>query len=260
MPELPEVEIMVRDLARWADDNPLDALHLDDPRLLHRGELPDLPRRVTAIRRRAKLALIELGALTLAVHFRMTGKLVLLGDAPRRFVRARLVFGDRQVAFVDPRCLGTFDVLDAGQLAAELEHLGPDVWPQRCDGAWLAGRLAGSRGAVKPALLQQRRLGGVGNIGASEACSRAGVDPRTPCAALSPEQLRALARGLWEWADETVRVESGGELRLIGEAGAADNHFGVYGREGQPCPRCGGRIARLVQSGRATFWCPGCQG
>jgi len=157
------------------------------------------------------------------------------------------------VALVDPRALST---LAWHRTAADLglPALGPEA-----DGAGLTaeslGRaLARRRGAIKPALLDQRVVAGVGNIYASEALWRARISPLAPAAALGPARLRRLAEAVRETVREALRVRGGRYSRT-----GSSEHFAVYGREGEPCRRCGGAVARTAQAGRSTYFCPRCQ-
>ena len=266
MPELPEVEIMGRNLRSWALGSTLQAVELLDPRLLvGASSLQQLVgREVQAVERRAKYLLVSLGDARLVLHFRMTGKVVLVGADPHRFVRARLVFsGGRTVAFKDHRCLGELHLLPAAELPAWLasKKLGPEPWPEPRDGTWWAERFARARGPIKPALLDQGRVAGLGNIGGSEICWHARVDPRTPSPALTIPHWQAIGDGTRRWIEDTLAAETSPEIQLLGEAGSnPENPFRVYAREGEPCPRCAGSIERLRQAGRSTFWCPACQG
>lgn len=271
MPELPEVEIMCRALERWTRGRVLRALVEVDPSVLNRRcDSPVAGCTIGRASRRAKLCMLDLGEAVLVLHFRMTGKLVALeaGQEQRPGTRLRLELageGPTSVAFVDRRRLGEAWLLALGELPAFLEErgLGPEPWPQRHDAAWWRERLAGLRGPIKPALLKQDRVAGLGNICAAEALWRAGIDPRTPVPALGEGQLDALARAVPDFIDHVLATEGAehearGEIHYVNQGGP--NPFAVYGRAGQPCPRCGGRIQRIVQAGRGTWWCPGCQG
>ena len=273
MPELPEVEVFTRNLATWTRGRRVSRVELVDPRLLAGGDPHGLEalvgREVASVWRRAKWSVLELAPpgppLALLFHYRMTGKPVLDEvSGPKRKVRLRLhlegageVVPPLVVAFDDSRCLGEVHLLDVSTLPAFFEGLGPDAWPERHPGSFWALRLGSTRRPVKAALLDQALVAGVGNIGASEACFRAGVDPRTPAARLTAAQWDALAAGVWEWVEQTLAEELGPEIHFVTAGGS--NPFLVYGREGLPCPRCARPVERMVQAGRSTFWCPACQ-
>jgi formamidopyrimidine-DNA glycosylase len=184
MPELPEVEVMTRNLARWTAGGRLDRLDVIDPRVLQTG----LPESVAGAhfgppRRHAKLCVLPLGERhVLVLHFRMTGKIV-VDSAGLARPRLRLLRDGRPpIVFEDSRCLGQAWLLYGDELQVFLaKHApAPEPWPRPRDGRWLAACLAGKRAGIKAALMDGRRIAGVGNIGASEACWRARVDPATP--------------------------------------------------------------------------------
>ncbi|MED5373185.1 MAG: DNA-formamidopyrimidine glycosylase family protein [Myxococcota bacterium] len=256
MPELPEVEVMTRNLRRWLNGQEL-RLELVDPRLL-KGEPPQDPQRVVQVHRRGKYSFIEREADTWVLHFRMTGKVVPAREGGK--VRARLLTDTGAYHFLDQRCLGELHVLPPGASEAFEAglNLGPEPYPQRQSGAWWRERLSGLRGAIKPALMRQDRVAGLGNIAASEICFRAGVDPRRPV----PDVLAwdGIATEAHAFLHEVVDLEGqGDEIQYINSDPDARNPFAVYGRAGEPCLRCGEGIERIVQSGRSSFYCPSCQ-
>jgi formamidopyrimidine-DNA glycosylase len=146
---------------------------------------------------------------------------------------------------------------------AELRALGPDPLTDGIEAPRLAERLAGlpARLPIKVALLDQSLLAGVGNIQASEALFRARIDPRRPAASLSRAEVGRLRRGILASIAHTLETLASGDadVRYV-EEDRSENPFLVYDRAGQVCPRCKrARIVRVVQAGRATFFCPNCQ-
>ena len=260
MPELPEVEVTCRNVARWTAGHRLARLAIDDPAVLRAGDpsvLGDV--RVGPAFRRAKLCVIPLGKHVLVIHLRMTGKLVRF-HPDRRAPRLRLILADGPtLAFEDVRRLGQAWLLEAPSLDAffQVHAPGAEPWPEPRDGDWLRAVLAGKRGAIKPSMMDGSRISGVGNIGASESCWHAGLAPERPVPSLDAQDWARLARGLTEWIEATLAAEDGDEIVYVQHGGA--NPFQVYGRAGDPCRRCGRPIVRSVQSGRATFACAGCQ-
>ncbi len=267
MPEIAEVEAAARKLDRWTAGRTLSALEILDDKLLAHGEpAAAAGRAVRRARRRAKYIVLELPPLAAVLHLRMTGKLV-QGEGARP-PRARLRFTEGPpVSFEDMRRFGTLHLLDEGDLEAFFagKRLGPEPWPPPLDpprdGAWWAARFAGMRGPVKPALLNQARVAGLGNIAAIELLWRARVRPDRSTAELDAAQWAAVAAACPAHLDLALKDAMQEDFVYLTEArGEASNPFRVYGRAGEACPRCGGEIARFVQSGRSTFWCPGCQG
>lgn len=257
MPELPEVEHAVRRLRAILDGrtilaaeahHPSQRRHLDDTttRLL-------AGRRVVAVERVGKHQLLHLDdEAVLHVHFRMAGdwEHVAAGEPLPRHARVSLRLDDGSVvALVDPRALCTVVRLaDRGALPV----LGPEPHDPRCTPAWLRAAFARRRSAVKPALLDQRVVAGVGNIYASEALWHARISPDAPASALDLRRLGRLVDGMREALDRAL-LEPGRYAEDEGE------RLEVYGREGEPCRRCGRPIRRAVQAGRSTYWCPRCQ-
>ncbi len=264
MPELPEVEIAARQLHGWLVGRLLVDVELLDPGLLSgawaaRGPAalqPLVGARVDAVGRRGKNLLIRVGGLCLHLHLRMTGQLVRGFDLPR-FARLRLSpEGAPPVTFVDPRRFGTLQPLDADAERALEASLGPEPWPDRRSGAWWAARFAGARAPIKVALLDQSRVAGLGNILATEALWSASLAPDRSAASLRPEEWARLAEAVPACVDHVLAVESAEALTYVNQGGV--NPFAVYGRAGEPCPRCGAPIHRFVQAGRGTWWCPAC--
>lgn len=254
---------MARNMASWCTGRRVQRAERVDPELLSANAAASLAGALLgAARRRGKYLCQPVDADKLLIlHFRMTGKVV-LEDRPRPHVRLRLVLDDGgHVAFVDTRRLGQawlIDVADTDAFFAS-RKLGPEPWPMTRDAAWWRTRLMGLRGAVKPALMRQDRIAGLGNIMASELCFRMGRDPRVPVPKLTDADYAALALGAPALIAHVLAEEAGAEIAYINEGRTAPNPFSVYAREGETCTRCGGTIQRFTQSGRSTFFCPGCQ-
>jgi formamidopyrimidine-DNA glycosylase len=263
MPELPEVETFVRRLAP-AVGRTIASADVLDARLALSGEAL-VGARIEAIRRRGKYVVFDLGERgDLAIHLRMSGRLRLECDESEvRYARLILRLDDGQcVYFVNPRRLGTaVFYADGFSEPLGLEPLGAEF-----TAAAFAALTATSKAPIKQLLLDQRKIAGIGNIYAAEALWRAGIDPRRPANRLSKREAAALRRAivaiLSEAVDQlgTTLGTSVSDYRPTATAGGSfQNHLAVYGREGEPCERCEGRIERLIQAGRSTCFCPACQ-
>lgn len=274
MPELPEVETIRREL-----DPEVRGRTVEGVRVHHADILMNLPseaafgarlrgRRVEAVGRRAKYLLFRLaGGDVVEVQLRMTGRFVLGAERPDPaeygHLAAELRLDDgRTLWYDDVRRLGGFRVLAREEWVRRSDRLGPEPLEEDFRPATLARELEGRRAPVKNLLLDQRRVAGVGNIYASESLHRAGLDPRRPGGALGRdevERLHGALRGVLARALE----EAGTTLRDYrapdGRTGGFQGRLSVYGREGEPCPRCAGDVRRVVQAGRSTYFCPGCQ-
>lgn len=274
MPELPEVEIHRRRLERLLVGRRAAAVEVRDPRLAAGAALERLQRLVpgalfAGARRHGKYLLLDLEALppagrwVLLVHLRMTGKLWVDEYPAHEPNHARLAMalgGGGMVWFQDTRRFGTVALVRAEEEEAlpELAQLGPDALHAPPGPAELAGWCAGSRRAIKLLLMDQRLLAGIGNICACEILYRAGVAPDAPAGTLGAPELVAIAGAIPRHLEWALAAQARQRLLYLGEPGA-ENVFHVYGRAGQPCPRCGESIVRTVLGGRGTFSCPGCQ-
>lgn len=269
MPELPEVEDAARRLARAVRGRTITALQLRHPALAR--ALPDadrarvIGRQVVRVERRGKHQLLWLeDGSALDVHFRMSGDWSVAAAAPEHpWMRALVTLDDGSiVALVDPRALSVLRLHRAG--ADSLPALGPDPLDPRLDAGTFARALVHRRGAIKPVLLDQHVIAGIGNIYAAEALWLARISPRTRASALGARRvarlLAAMRRALR--SAPAARHRGGAE----GSAARADTSPGedaprwrVYDRAGRPCRRCGAHIRRIVQAGRSTYYCPRCQ-
>ncbi len=262
MPELPEVEYATR-IARAAVAGKViarvRALHPSPRRVLPDAAADTLTGdRVVDVVRRGKHQLLLLASgRTLHVHFRMTGdwRVGRATEAPERFSRVVVDLEDgTRLALHDSRALAVVTLHPAG--VDPLPELGPEATADRFNATWLAGRLAGRRTAIKPALLDQRLVAGIGNIYASEALWYARVNPSRAAGRLSATRLAALAAGV----KRTMKRALLHPERYYGAEGIPDAvRFNVYDREGKGCRRCGTPIRRIVQAGRSTYYCPHCQ-
>jgi formamidopyrimidine-DNA glycosylase len=278
VPELPEVEHARRMLEEWLSHARIESVKVQDARILDAGVKPAKVvkalegRRVTAIERRGKWLRIVLepaarggaGARVFS-HLGMTGKWVLARPAddalPFEKIRFDVVAGRkrRSVRYVDPRVFGRFVVAedDAPDLPT-WRALGPDPLADGVDVDALFAKLAKRKLPIKPTLLDQTVLAGVGNIQATEALFTARVDPRRPARDLSRKEVAALARGIERSIDKTMKLQEGPVITYVEEAGAA-NPFEIYGREGEPCPRCKKPLSKMILAGRGTVFCTHCQ-
>lgn len=168
----------------------------------------------------------------------------------------------RRLLFTDPRKFGRIELWPHSQEAQALQGLGPEPLSEEFTAQWLAQALARRKSAIKPALLSQEIVAGLGNIYADEALYDARIHPLRPASSLTAAEIERLHRGI-------VRALLGGIAHggtsfndyrdLWGEAGENYNHVRVYQREGQPCERCGTPIERMVLAGRSAHYCPTCQ-
>ena len=267
MPELPEVEAVVRSLRPKLRGAFLERLRILDDRLLPLPLAALARRRVRRVERRGKNILLGLDApnrpeLWLAVHLRMTGKLVWAGhvadeDAGR--IRARFELDGEDLLFVDTRRFGTIRSAPDREAAGPvgIDPLSPDLSGRR-----LASLLVGSRQALKAWLLRQDRLAGLGNIYASEILHAARLHPEREAGSLTAAETTRLLRTTRRILRRAI--EAGGTTvsdyrGTRGQPGTFQVRLKVYGRDGEPCRTCRSGIVRTVTQGRSTFHCPRCQ-
>jgi len=258
MPELPEVEHAVSVARAATVGRTIAALRILHPALRRRwSDATDaaiVGRRVATVERRGKHQLFHLDdASVLHVHFRMSGDWASAraGDTPRH-ARAVLDLTDGSaLVLLDPRALATVAWHPAGALA--LPALGLDALDVAFDATALGVALAGRRTPIKSALLDQGVVAGLGNIYAAEALWRARISPRAVARSLGLTRRQRLVAAIRETLSLALDVPG---RYARGETADAMH---VYGREGEACTRCGASIARIVQGGRSTYFCPRCQ-
>jgi formamidopyrimidine-DNA glycosylase len=269
MPELPEVETTVAGLRGPLEGRRL--IRVEPRRADMRRPFPaDLRQRLTGARimslgRRAKYGLIETDRGDMMIfHLGMSGRWVIDPDAIERHDHLVLETEEgRVLSLRDPRRFGFVDIVPSAALdtyppfaAMGPEPLGPDF-----TAAYLAQALAGRTAPIKAMLLDQRIVGGLGNIYVCEALNMAGIAPASAGGKLARRRLGLLVEAIRDVL--AAAIMAGGSslrdyVRPDGQLGYFAKEWRVYGREDESCP-CGGMVARRVDSGRSTFWCPSCQ-
>jgi formamidopyrimidine-DNA glycosylase len=292
MPELPEVEVAARNLRRWMTGRKIRGV---EPRegsaRIFRPAKADAMQALAGarfhdLRRVGKNLLITLesraGPIGLWSHLGLTGKWVRRtrdsADSDPPFARLTLELDDRSMLhYTDTRIFGRIRLVPAAAFEelGEIAALGPDPLNDGIDAQALHARLQKIGKPIKVAIMDQALLPGVGNIQAIEGLFRAGIDPRRPAKALSRAEVNHLRKGLLDSIAFTLASfadagADGGDADVTYvEERRSDNPFLIYGRGGEPCPRCkkgggtgkagAGTITRIVQAQRATYFCPECQ-
>jgi formamidopyrimidine-DNA glycosylase len=287
MPELPEVETVRRGLAPAMEGARFAKVEV------RRGDLRwPLPKgfaqrlhgkTVEGLGRRAKYLLADLSSGdVLLMHLGMSGSFRVGKDAaPGKYYHERskstahdhIVFhmsNGATVTFNDPRRFGSMKLVQRAKLEQEplLRALGPEPLGNEFDAAMLAEACAGKKTSLKAALSDQRVVAGLGNIYVCEALFRARVSPKRVASTIADRNGKPNERA--EKLVDAIKavlkdaIEAGGSSlrdhrRADGSLGDFQHNFQVYDREGQPCPNCKGKIKRIVQVGRSTFYCPSCQ-
>jgi formamidopyrimidine-DNA glycosylase len=273
MPELPEVETVVRTLRPHLCGATIQGI--ETSRLPLRRPVPeDALRRVCAganletVERVGKYLLIQLSSgSTILVHLGMSGRLMIVDRHAARAPHTHVVFaleGGRDLRYVDPRRFGVVVCYSTDELAStpELAALGPDPFEDDFTVDYLSGALASTQRDLKSFLLDQRQIAGLGNIYVCEALFRAGLAPRRSTARVRGARSAHLHEAILHVLSEGIRNRGTSFSDYVdanGEAGQNQSALLVYGREGKQCRTCGDRIRRLIQGARSTFYCPTCQ-
>ncbi len=269
MPELPEVETVVRGLREPLVGRRITGMWHDWQRTIHSPAPDEFAARVAgqivrSLDRRGKYILIHLEHDTLVIHLKMSGRLyVAAADARHaadRWVHVRFDLDQGQLRFSDVRKFGRVYLTD--DVAALLGHLGPEPLGDNFTIAGFRAGLRGRRLAIKARLLQQEFVAGVGNIYADEALFRAGIHPARPAESLTDDEAARLHGTLREALQTGIQHE-GASINWYrkpdGDKGSSQNHFFVYGRAEQPCLHCGAQINKIRVAQRGTHFCPDCQ-
>ncbi|OUJ04351.1 bifunctional DNA-formamidopyrimidine glycosylase/DNA-(apurinic or apyrimidinic site) lyase [Acetobacter cibinongensis] len=273
MPELPEVETVMRGMQIALLNRTLNAVHVRRHDL--RWQIPAdfsqrvAGRRINAFQRRGKYILIRLsGGISIMLHLGMSGRIIL--DSPQTPTpHEHVVFvtdDGKRCSFVDPRRFGMIDLVRTG---SEYEHrllqaMGPEPLTPAFTPEALALCLAGKKSPIKTALLDQKNVAGLGNIYVCEALYRARIHPATPSKDLTVTDIKALVPAIKDVLTEAIAA--GGSslkdyVRPEGGLGYFQHAWQVYGRAGQPCPECPQKpqcsgVQHITQAGRSTFFCP----
>ncbi len=273
MPELPEVEALRRQVRPSLRNRRIESVEVLKPRLIRPDTVGTfsegvLGAKIVELERAGKFLLFRLqspkrGLFTLTVHLGMTGHLLVApreGPVPKH---AAVVFGldEGRLNFDDPRQFGRMTVSPMA-----LPELGPEPLGDTFTAEHLAGALAGSKQAVKVRLMDQSLIAGIGNIYASEALHLAGISPGRVSAEITNNEVKRLResiRAVLERAiDSNLAAMQAGDSAYYRETAGKEQggpRFQVYDRSGEPCLRCKTGIVRLVQAGRSSYFCPGCQ-
>jgi len=274
VPELPEVETIVRELAPRLEGFKIARARLAKTDVLRRVSKPRLLRTLTGnafeeVSRRAKHAVFRLASgHRLVVQPRMTGSLVvydraLTRDEAKYAVLICTLEDGRLFVYSDVRRLGTVWLLDDRGWEAYTRRIGPEPLDETFTPFVFAERLQGTRTAIKKAIMDQRRVAGVGNIYANEALFQAGLDPSKPTSDLSLDEFARLHAAVTDVLERAVR-SSGTTVRDYrtgtGEEGRFQFELKVYGRGGERCITCGKKLVTTHTIDlRATTFCPNCQ-
>jgi len=271
MPELPEVETVVRGLWKQLSGLQIMAVEVDDLRSIRPQSIQDFVRdlsgaRFQAVERRGKYIHFRLDSIQMVSHLRMTGKFIYLKKRPQNSAAYTRFFMELSnggaLLFQDMRRFGTNRLYRTGEVPREFSTLGADPFDRRLDGPCLHEKAQKRRVPIKQFLLDQRVIAGLGNIYVCEILFAAAMHPEKPVHTVSVDAwqrcvfvMRKILRLAIRNNGTTIR-----DFRAVdSRTGEFQNFLQVYGRDGEPCRNCGLSIERVVHAGRGSWFCPGCQ-
>ncbi|MHB8086529.1 MAG: DNA-formamidopyrimidine glycosylase [Dehalococcoidia bacterium] len=267
MPELPEVETIKNSLAPYVVGRTFTKVKIDDIRPLQNLKAGEFRRRLTgktilSLKRRGKYIIFGLsGGENLIVHLRMTGALLWNPECEEPFARIEFSFdGGGRLLYTDVRRFGTMWMVS--KVSSITGKLGIEPLSNGFTQEYLAAILDSRPTPIKSLLLNQERIAGIGNMYADEALYYARIHPLRPGNSLDASEIKHLHSGIQSVLKKGIK-NKGASIRNYrcpdGQAGTAHEEFAVAHREGQPCTRCGGKVARMVVGQRGTYYCPRCQ-
>lgn len=281
MPELPEVETIKLFLAKKILGLKVKKVEvLNSKSFLGDYELVE-GQEIISVERRAKVLRIQFKDLELLIHLKMSGQMMLrgkdliggghptkdmFGDLPNKSTRVIFDLSDgSKLFFNDQRKFGWIKLVDRGQVAGDrfFSKLGPEPLEGEFNWEVLKNNLLRrKKTAIKVAILDQEVVAGVGNIYACEACFLAGIDPRRLVGQLNDEEFKNIFKGIVDSLKTGVKFGGSSKTHYVdpeGKKGSYLHYAFVYGRENQPCKKCGTLIEKIKLGGRGTFYCPKCQ-
>src|SRR5574341_74180 len=262
MPELPEVETIARKLKPHLIDKTIIEADLRWPRTL---DFPSTKKfkeqikgqKIRDVTRRAKYLILHLSSFSLLIHLRMSGDLTIREEKYKPEKHDRLILtDDKLLVFNDTRKFGRIWL--TADPESLLGKLGPEPLSSDFTAQWLHAALHSKHRQLKPLLLDQTFLAGLGNIYTDEALHIAKLHPLAASDAITAEQAEALKDAICRVLREGIH-RSGASIDWVYSGGELQNHFRVYDRKGKPCPVCGTEIQRIIVGQRSTHYCPNCQ-
>jgi formamidopyrimidine-DNA glycosylase len=277
MPELPEVETVRAGLAKYVTGKKITSAQAFHPRAVKPSSIAPIASlagsRIKSVQRRGKFLWLTLDRpYALVAHLGMSGQLLVTPTttSPHKHMRARFMLSgglarsNNEIRFVDQRTFGWVGVEEyAGDVPISVGHIALDPFEKEFDLAKVIDRIRKRKSAIKPTLLNQEIISGIGNIYADEALWRAKIHPEIVCEDLSKAEVKRLINCAIDVMQEAILA--GGTSfdeqykNVNGESGYFERSLAVYGQEGEPCPRCGSAIARIAFANRSSHFCQRCQ-
>jgi formamidopyrimidine-DNA glycosylase len=265
MPELPEVETIKRELEKAILKKKIVEVRVNHPKVVKQPKTGAFVNglrnaRIKRVLRRGKLLIMELSSgKSLTIHLKMSGQLVYPGDAAKSRVSFRLS-NNKWLDFNDRRLLGELRLVDDWRHLRFIKELGPE--PSDLTAARFKQMLEGKKAKIKPLLMDQTFIAGIGNLYAAEALFRAGIHPARLSASLSDKEKQKLFKQINAVLNEAIKHKGSSMdqyVQISGQAGDYSRYHKVYDRKGKPCLVCGAPIKRITLAGRGTYFCANCQ-
>lgn len=279
MPELPEVETIRRGLQKYVVGKTVRSIDNIHPGTLQGNPSYILGRQITAANRIGKVLILEFSnEYYIAIHVKLTGQLIYqdektkqipvskekVGSVPNKFTHVVFELSENsRLYYNDQRRFGWIKVLNKGSLddLSILKNMGPEPFKD-LGLAKFEEIVSRKQTKIKPLLMDQAVIGGIGNIYANDALFRAKIDPRRPAKSLSQKEIKNLFDSIIAVMEKSFKEGGASELsfvNILGQEGNYQRHALVYGRTGKPCVACGNSIKRIMLASRGTFYCDTCQ-
>lgn len=265
MPELPEVETIKRELEKAVLGKKITDVIINNPKVIKEPKKEDFVKglkgkTIKSILRKGKLLILELSSgKSLTMHLKMTGQLIYPGNAEHS--RASFKLSDGKILdFNDRRLLGELRLVDDWQSLKFVKELGPE--PFDLTMSEFKQMLADRKTKIKPLLMNQTFISGVGNLYAAEALFKAKIHPEKSASALSDKEKELLFKEIKDVLTEATHHKGSSVdqyVQLSGRPGEYVKYHKVYNREGEPCAICKTLIKKITLGGRGTYFCPKCQ-
>jgi formamidopyrimidine-DNA glycosylase len=265
MPELPEVETLRQELEKAVVGRKIARVEVRQPKIIRAPSPEEFRKRLTGttvegILRKAKVLIIRLSnGSSLVVHLKMTGQLVYPGSG--KDARVSFFFADGTVLdFNDQRLFAELRVMKDWKALPFIQSLGPE--PFELNAEEFGAMLASKKTKIKPLLMNQAFISGIGNLYAAEALFKARINPSRSAQGLTDSEKNSLFQAIKEVLSNAIK-EGGSSVdnyvRLSGKPGGYAAYHAVYGREGKPCVSCKAPVKRIALGGRGTYFCSHCQ-
>jgi formamidopyrimidine-DNA glycosylase len=265
MPELPEVETIKRELEKAVLGKKITEVCVHNPAVIRQPAVDKFKKGLEGVTfknilRKAKVLILELSSgKSLVIHLKMTGQLIYPGNGKKTRVSFKLSDG-KALDFNDQRLFAELRLLDDWHALKFIQRLGPEPFDLTVDK--FKEMLASKKTKIKPLLMDQTFISGVGNLYVAEALFRAKIHPERPAVSLSDKEKENLFKEIKDTLNEAIQHKGSSVdqyLQLSGEAGDYAKYHKVYGREGKPCLVCKTAVKRISLGGRGTYFCPKCQ-